>query len=51
MIVGWYGSGSGDVVCLCVGASAGCMSSSVNDLVCSCFVIVWCVSVVTNYVD
>ena len=51
MIVGWYGSGGGDVVCLCVGASAGCMSSSVNDLVCSCFVIVWCVSVVTNYVD
>ena len=51
MIVGWYGSSSSDVVCLCVGAWVGCMSSSENDLVCSCFVVVWCVSVVTNYVD
>ena len=51
MIVGWYGSGSGDMVCLGIGASAGCVGSSENDLVCSCFVIVWFVSVVSNHVD
>ena len=41
----------GDVVCLGVGASAGCVGSSENDLACSCFVITWFIAVVAYHDD
>ena len=39
------------MVCLCVGASAGCVGSSENDLACSCFIITWLVFMISYHDD
>ena len=46
----WYVSNSGDTLCLCVRTSVGLMNSSL-DLVCLWFVVLWCVVVVSHYVN
>ena len=39
------------MVCLGVGASAGCVGSSENDLACSCFIIAWLVFMISYHDD